>query len=252
MNDTDKTIAQLYSQFGTEDFERSWVAQDWNLHDMVGYASANKFQFFATPAGAIDPNLNVQKKREQSNLGTPNQIGGDYFFIAQSVRIFVLNSAKARQTGTNVSTDTQFAARQLQMSRLITAITSQGVLRWTVNQRTILLENQPWQTFAAGFGLGDVTPPAVGYTDGDPVAINGGANAYVAPSPFDVDGGGIGDPFALAQPVVLAPSTTFAVDLEFPAGNSPSPANIYGTSTDQTATLWLGCFLIGQKVRPRS
>lgn len=249
---TSQTIARLYSEFGTSDFEGNWVAQDWTLKDKVGYASSNLFQFFANPAGSMDPNLNVQKKHEQANFLTPNQIGGQNFFIVQNIRLAILNSAKARQLGTGVATDTYFSARQLQFARLHQAISSQGVLRWSVNQRTILAENSPFQTFSAGFGLGEVVPPSVGYTDGTPAAINGGANAYAACSPYDLDGGVMGDPFKLWPIVVLAPSTVFTMNLEFPVAASPSPANIYGTSTDQTATVWLACYLDGQLVRPRS
>ncbi len=254
MDTSPQTIARLYSQFGSADFAGSWVAQDWNLRDMVGYTAANKFQFFTVPAGQNDPNLAVTKKREQSNLGTPNQIGGDYFFVVESIRLFVLNSAKHRQTGTGVSADANFSARQLKYSRLFSAICARGTLRWSINQKTILLENQPFQTFSAGFGLGKIQPPNVGFTDGDPVAINSGANAYAMNSEIDFDGGSYGNPFTLGQPVVLAPSTTFNVDLEYtlPGNLSPAATNVYGTSGDQTATVWLGCWLVGQKVRARS
>lgn len=246
-------IARLYRDYSAQDFNGNWVAFDWNYHDMVGYtANQNKFSFFTVPQGQNDPGLGVTKKKEQSNLGTPNQIGGDYFFIVESIRLFVLNSAKYRQTGTGVSADAYFSARQLQMSRLFSAICSRGSLRWSINNKTVLLENQPFQTFSAGFGLGVIQPPNLGYTDGTPAAINSGANAVAMNSPYDFDEGSKGDPFSLGQPVVLAPSTTFNLDLEYPIGAAPSPANIYGASADQTATIWLGCWMYGQKVRPRS
>lgn len=244
-------IAQLYRDYGAQDWNGRWVASDWNLHDMVGYAAnQTKYSFFSVPAGGLDPNLLVIKKREQSNLGTPNQIGGDYFYIVESIRLFVLNSAKSRQTGTGVSTETFFSANQLQYTRFFEALCARGALRWSVNQKTILLENQPFQTFAAGFGLGEIMPPNVGFTTA--AGTNNGANAYAMNSPYDFDEGARGDPFSLGQPVVLAPSTTFNVDLESSLGVFPSPANIYGTSHNQTATVWLACFLTGQKVRPRS
>lgn len=251
MDTTAQTLAQIYSTFGTQDFQNNWVAQDWTLKDKVGYAATNAFDFFANAPGAQDPNLAVVKKHEQANFGTQNQIGGDFFFVVQNIRCFIQNSAKSRQT-TTAAADTLFSARQLQYARLHTAISSLGVLKWTVNQRAILTENQPFQTFAPGFGLGEVTPPAVGSSDGDPVAINGGANAYTANSPYDIDGGQIGDPFALSPIVVLAPSTTFQLTITSPTGNFPTPANIYGTSGNQTAQIWLCVYLDGQKVRPRS
>ncbi len=249
---TQTQLADIYRTFGTQDFTARWVAQDWTLKDKVGYAATNAFNFFAQPAGSLDPNLAVQKKREQANFNTPNMIGGDFFFIIQKIRLFVQNSAKARQLGIAVSTDTQFSARQLQYARLHSAITSRGVFKFTINNRVQLTENQPWNVFAPGFGLGEVSPPSVGFTDGDPVSINGGANAFAMTSRYDIDGGTIGDPFALSPIMVLAPSTTFQVDIVSPTGNMPSPANIYGASTDQPATIWLCCYLDGQKVRPRS
>lgn len=249
MDTTSQTLAQIYSTFGTQDFQNNWVAQDWTLKDKVGYAATNAFNFFANAAGAQDPNLAVVKKREQSNFQTPNQIGGDFFFVVQKIRCYVQNSAKIRQTSTT-SSDAFYSARQLAFSRLMTAITSLGVLKWTVNQRVILTENQPFQTFGAGFGLGELTPPAVG--TGAATAITSGANAYIANTPYDIDGGGMGDPFALSPIVVLAPSTTHQIDIIGPTGNFPSPASIYGSSANQTAQIWLCVYLDGQKVRPRS
>lgn len=251
MDTSPQTIGRLYREFGTELFDQNWVAFDWTLRDMVGYASTNLFQFFAVPAGGIDPNLNVAKKREQANFQTQNQIGGDFFFIATHLRLHVLNSARVRQTGTAVSTDTTFSARQLAFSRWMTAFSSVGVLTWSINQKKILTENQPFQRFGGGIGLGVVVPPSLGSTD-SATGLTGGANAYVATTNEDIDGGSIGDPFSLAQPVVLAPSTTFEIDLTYPLANSPAATNIYGASANQTATIWLACFLCGQKVRPRS
>jgi hypothetical protein len=254
MDTSAQAIAQLYSDFGSADFQNNWVAQDWNLHDMVGYpttaGSTAAFKFYTVPNGQNDPNLAVTKTLEQSNLGTPNQIGGDYFFIVQSIRLFILLSAKARQAGTGVSADTFFSARQLAYTRLFEAIKARGTLRWSINNKTVLLENQPFQTFSAGFGLGVVLPPQVGFTT--VAGITSGVNAYAANSPLDIDEGAMGDPFSLGQPVVLAPSTTFNVDLESSLGVFPPNQNIAGTSANQAATIWLGCWLTGQKVRARS
>lgn len=247
------SIAQIYSQFGTADFENNWVAQDWTLKDKVGYAAArNSYDFFAQPSGSQDPGLGVIKTEEQTNLANPGQIPGQNFFIVQNIRMFIQNSAKVRQLGTGVATDTSFAARQRLFSSLVSAISLQGMLEWTINNKQFMVQNLPFLTFAAGFGLGEVFPPAVGYTDGDPAAITGGANAYVANSPYDIDGGNITDSWKQQPITILAPSTSFTMKLKYTNGVNPSPANIYGASADQTATLWLCCYLDGQLVRPRS
>lgn len=242
-------LSQLQLDYGTAQFQNNWIAQDWNYWDMVGYPAAgtNALNFFTVPAGGVDPNLGVPKKNEQTNLVTQNQIGGDEVFIATHLRAFILNSAKSRQLGAGVATDATFAARQLALSRFIIALGSQGVLIWTILQKQWLIEANPFQRFAAGFGLGVVVPPAIGGT----AAITGGANAYAQTSPFDIDGGAQGDSFSLAQPVFLAPNTTFKIDITFPLGNSPAATNIYGAGADQTATIWTGIILQGWKVRPR-
>lgn len=247
--DSEQTLQQLQSEFGTAQFQQKWVAQDWVYWDMVGYPAAgtNQLQYFTVPAGGIDPNLSVPKKREQTNLTTQNQIGGAECFIATHLRCFLLNSAKARQLGVGVAADASFSARQLQFARFANSLTKQGVLTWTILQKKMLIQAQPWQLFPAGFGLGEVVPPAIGGL----TPINGGANAYTNTSPFDIDGGQRGDTFTLAQPMFLAPNTTFSIDITFPLGNSPAATNIYGASTDQTATVWTGVVLQGWKVRPR-
>lgn len=249
--DSATILSQLQQQFGTAQFQKNWVAQDWCYWDMVGYPSAgtNSLRFFTVPAGAIDPALGIQKQREQTNLVTQNQIGGDECFVATHLRAFVLNSAKARQTGVNVATDTTFSARQLAFSRFFNALTSQGILIWTILQKQWLIEANPWTRFAPGFGLGEVMPPAIGTGAG--AALTGGANAYANCSPYDIDGGKNGDPFSLGQPVFLAPNTTFEIDINFPLATSPAATNIYGTGADQPATVWTGMVLQGWKVRPR-
>lgn len=249
--DSQQTLAQLQTQWGSAQFDANWVSQDWNYWDMVGYTQAgtNALQFFTVPAGGIDPGLGVAKKTEQTNLTIQNQIGGDECFVATHLRCFLLNSAKARQTvnATGVTSDTTFSARQLAYSRFAENLMSQGVLIWTILQKQWLIENNPWRRFAAGFGLGVVIPPAVGGT----AAITGGANAYLSQSNADIDGGKIGDPFSLGQPVFLAPNTTFQINITFPLGTSPSAADLYGASADQPATVWAGMILQGWKVRPR-
>lgn len=249
--DSQATLQSLQQQWGTAQFASNWVSQDWNYWDMVGYpqAGTNTLRFFTVPAGGIDPGLNVAKKREQTNLTIQNQIGGDECFVATHLRAFLLNSAKVRQTvaSTGVATDTTFSARQLAFSRFAINLMSQGSMTWTILQKKWLIENNPWQRFAAGFGLGIVIPPAIGGTS----AITGGANAYVSDSNEDIDGGRIGDPFSLGQPVFLAPNTTFEIDINFDLGTSPAATNIYGAGADQPATVWCGMILQGWKVRPR-
>lgn len=244
-------LAALQTQWGTAQFSSNWVSQDWNYWDMVGYpqAGTNVLQFFTVPAGGVDPGLNVAKKREQTNLTIQNQIGGDECFVATHLRTFLLNSAKVRQVqnATGVATDTTFAARQLLFAQWAVQLMSSGSLTWTILQKKYLIENNPFQRFPAGFGLGIVVPPAIGGT----ASINGGANAYVAASNADIDGGRIGDPFSLGQPVFLAPNTTFQININFDLGNGPAATNLYGASANQPATVWCGMILQGWKVRPR-
>lgn len=252
-SNSDKEIQRIYNTFGTADFQSAYQAQDWITRDEVGYAAVSAFNFFAIPSGQNDPNLGVRKTKEQTNLLNPNQIGGQEFLVIQKIRMKINNSAKVRQLGTGISTYDSFAAQQLQMAQLISAITQQGVFTLSVNKRTIITMNVPFQAFGAGFGLGEVFPPSVGYTDGTPAAINGGANAYVANSQYDMDGTN-GDSYRVQPIIVFAPSTSFEVAVSFPNNTNlaPSPANIYGASTNQTATMWLFCGLEGQLVRPRS
>lgn len=249
--DSEQELARLQNDFGTSEFDANWIAMDWNWWDQVGYGAVSAFNYFSQVAGALDPQLTTTvKTTEQTNLVVANQIGGAECFVVTAIRCFVLNSCRARQLGTNVSTDTLFSARQLAFSRFFAAAMNTGVFKWTINQKQYLIETLPWQVFPAGFGLGIVFPPA------NPVAagtgILGGSNFYMAGSPFDIDNGKRGDTFSLGQPVFLAPSTQFQVSINFPlAGTAPAATNIYGASADQTATVWTGVVLCGQKVRPR-
>lgn len=246
-------ISSLYRDYGAQDFSGQWIARDAWIYDMVGVAAAQTvYPFFTIPAGQNDPNLGVRKTREQTNLQTPGQIGGTWFFVLENIRLGILNSCRARQLGTGVSTDAYFSARQLQYTRWFSAMCARGALEWKINDTTFLNVNQPFQTFSAGWGLGQIQPPNLGFTDGDPVAINSGANALALNSEKDFDRGSRGDSWSTGQPVVFAPSTNFEFNINSTLGVFPTPANIYGASADQTATIWLVLCLQGQMVRPRS
>jgi hypothetical protein len=247
---SEQTLNKLQNEFGTAQFNQNWVSQDWNWWDMVGYAAAAQFNYFSQPAGSLDPQLAIAKTTEQTNLVLPNQIGGTECFVVTQIRCFILIAAKVRQTGTAVATDTVFSARQRAATRLVEAIMNNGAATWTINQKEYAVQTLPWQTFPAGFGLGDVFPPVSVAADGS--GLYGGTNAYANTSPYDIDGGQRGDTFSQGQPIFLAPNTQFQFKIQFPLGTTaPSNANIYGASNDQPATIWTGCILGGQKVRPR-
>lgn len=250
---SEEILSQLQTDYGTAQFWNNWVAQDWTYYDMVGFptaaASANSFTFFSVAAGSNDPNLAVRKTLEQTNLVTPSQIGGAECFIATHLRMDIRLAPKARQTGTGVSSDTSFAARQLVFARWASQLSAAGVLVFSINQKQWQILDQPFRNYAPGWGLGPVTPPALGTGAG--AAVNNGGNAYFALSPFDIDGGNIGDPFSFGQPVFLAPSTQFQLTLNSVSGNFPAASAIYGASADQPAVVWLMAALCGWKVRPR-
>lgn len=254
---SEQILAQTQAQWGTAQFQDNWETQDWYYFDMAGYQTGavgpTQFRYFTVPAGQNDPALAVTKTQEQTNLTTPNQIGGNECFIATGIRAFIQPAPKARQTGTGVAADASFAARQLPFARFIDVLGTQGVLTWTIMQKAWLRQDKPWERFAAAFGLGELRPPAVGSTGaaGVTAAINGGANAYVGQSPYDVYCAG--DGFSLAQPVFLAPNTTFEITISQPLAGASFPLNqnLYGASADQPATLWTGIILDGFKVRPR-
>lgn len=251
---SEQQLAQLQRDYGTAQFHQNWVSQDWPYWDKVGYntAGTNSYNFFAVPAGGVDPNSALRKTTEDTNIVTQNQIGGGECFIVTHLQLDIRLAPKARQTGTGVSTDAQFSARQLLYAQFFDRLAGMGVLTWTIQQKKWMIEDSPFLRFAPGWGLSeDVWPPAIGTTDGDPAAINGGANAYSALSPYDIDGGSIGDPFSLAQPVFLAPNTPFEIVLNSVVGNFPAATNLMGPSVNQVAILQLMCVLRGWKVRPR-
>ncbi len=248
--DSDQILSSLQADYGAAQFDQRWIAQDWWFYDMVGYAAASSFTFFTNPAGALDANFTtVTKTAEQANFITPNMIGGAECFVITAIRTHVLVAAKARQTGTGVSSQTNFSASQRAASRLVNAIMSQGTATFFINSKRWLQINYPFQQLPAGFGLGDVQPPVSVAADGS--GVYGGTNAFAGSSPFDIDNGMRGDTFSLGQPIFLAPNTQFQFTIDFPDAASPSPANMYGASDNQTANLWLGVYLCGQKVRPR-
>jgi len=250
---SDQVLAAVQAQWGSAQFNQTWECQDWQYWDMVGYptgaAGPTAFTFFAVPAGQNDPALNILKTTEQTNLVNPNQIGGNEVFICTKLRCFALLAAKARQTGTGVSADADFSARQLLFARFLQVALSQGVYTWTIMDKKWQILDRPFINIPPGFGLGQVIPPAVGTGAG--AAINNGANAYVNGSPVDMGAGG--DTFSLAQPVFLAPNTNFQVSITQPLAGATFPANqnLFGSGANQPATLWLGTMLDGFKVRPR-
>lgn len=252
-------LAKLQREYGSAQFNQEWISQDWVYWDKVYYgtsaAGLNSYTFFAVPAGGVDPNAptGVRKTNEDTNLQTQNQISGQECFIVTHVQTDIRLAPKARQTGTGVSTDDSFSARQLPYARFFKKLSGMGVLFWEINSKKWLIEDSPFLRFAPGWGLGPVYPPVVSYTtSGGAAVINNGANAYLALSPYDIDGGSIGDPFSLGQPVFLAPNTNFNVTIASVIGSFPTSNSLMGPSTDQSAILQLMVALRGWKVRPRS
>lgn len=250
---SEQQLAKLQREYGTALFHQNWVSHDWPYWDKVGYATAgaNSYSFFAVPAGGLDPNSGLQKTNEDCNFVNQNQIGGGECFIATHLMLDIKLAPKARQTGTGVSSDTNFSARQLPYARFVDQLSYQGVLTWTIQQKKWLIEDNPFHRFPPGWGLSESTrPPAIGTADGV-TAINSGANAYMALSQFQGDDGNVGDPFSLAQPVFLAPNTPFEITLSSVTGNFLAATNLMGASANQVAILQLVCVMKGWKVRPR-
>lgn len=251
--DSETQLLQLQQDFGTAQFFQNWVAQDWCYWDKVYYNTAgiNEYQFFTLAAGANDPNgpTGNRKTTEDTNLTTSGQTGGNECFIWTSLQLSIQLCAKARQTGTGVASDTNYIARQLPFARFAKQLSGCGALTVTIMQKKWLIEDSPFLRFPPGWGLGEVFVPVIG--TGAATAINGGANAYVAPSIYDFDGGDKGDPFSFGQPVFLAPNTTFDIKLASVSGNFPASTNLMGPAADQVAILQLMCVMKGWKVRPR-
>ncbi len=242
---TDQILRYVQSTWGTADFDNTaWEVQDWWQYDSVGYAAAGTTEiiYFAVPAGQNDPVLGVTKRKEHTNMQQAGQMGGTDVFVLSKVRIGMWNYPRVRQTGTSVSTDTSFSARQLLMARFMSDLMMQGVFTFKIMNKDWLVKDQPWQTFAQGYGMGDKVVPSL-------ATVNGGANAVCAPSKYDI--WEVGDTWGAGQPVVFAPSTPFTTTINFPLGASPSSASIYGTSSDQPATFLTTIALCGFKIRPR-
>ncbi len=250
---SEQQLQQLQQDFGTAQFNQNWVAQDWCYWDKVYYNTAgiNEYQFFTLAAGANDPNgpAGNRKTTEDTNLQTAGQTGGNECFIWTHIQMDIRQVAKARQTGTGVATDTNYTARQLLYARFVKRLSGMGALTATIMDKKWLIEDSPFLRFPPGWGLGEVFVPVIG--TGAATAINGGANAYVACSTYDFDGGDKGDTFSFGQPVFLAPNTTFSIKLGSIVGNFPAATNLMGPSADQVAILQLMCVMKGWKVRPR-
>lgn len=247
--DSNQILSLVQRQWGAQNFQDAWEIQDWWFWDFIGYPSAgtNEQVYFSVPAGQNDPVLGTVKKKEQTNLQQPSQIGGTDVFIWTGLRFTTWNFPKNRQTGTGVSATTNFAARQLIFSRFLNNLMCNGVAFVSIQTKTWLIMDAPWLNAPQGFGLGTVIPPAIGSSGG--TAVTGGANAYMAPS--NVDQWALGDTFSFGQPVFLAPNTNFGITVRYQLQNSPSSANCYGNSADQPPTFLTGAIMEGYKVRPR-
>lgn len=247
---SDQMLAAIQEDYGTSRFNSQWQSQDWCYWDLVGYptAGASQIDFFAVPAGGVDPASGIRKTTEQTNLQTSGQIGGAECFIAMSAHFDIVLAPKNRQTVTAVAAQTTFSADQLLYARFIANISNQGVWEWQINRNTWQTLAQPFRRCPPGFGLGEVLPPSIG---GVTAPIQGGLNAYAALSPYAVYS--MGDIFTLDQPVFMAPNTPFTWNVQFPNANSPSVAAIYngaGSGHDQAATVSVYAEMRGVKVRP--
>lgn len=249
--DTDQILGRLQTEWGAQDFQSNWEIQDWWYWDYIGYPSAgtNEQIYFSVPAGQNDPVLATVKKTEQTNLLQPSQVGGTDIFVWTGLRSDILLWPKNRQTGTGVSATTNYAARQLIYSRFVNNLAINGVAYVNIQSKTWLINSKPFKQFPAGFGLGDVIPPALGGVITAGPSVNGGANGFAQVSNYDQ--WALGDTFSFGQPVFLAPNTNFQIKISYLLQNSPVSTNMFGTSQNQPGTILTGMIMTGFKVRPR-
>lgn len=246
-------LAQLQADYGTSRFDSQWQKQDWCYWDTVFVPSAgtNELQFFAVPAGGADPNrpaVTIIKTTEQTNLEQSNQIGGAECFIPMSLHFDLFPAAKVRQQVSAVTTQTTFSADQLNAARWLQQMSQKGVFNWEINRNTWMIEAQPFRLMPPGFGLGIVRPPTIGGVD---APIQGGANAYIAMSPYSIFE--MGDIFTLDQPVFMAPNTPFTFKIAYPEGNTIVSTSMYnggGTTHTEIGTFFAYAEMRGIKVRP--
>lgn len=228
-------LTALQKRFGSADWQ-NWQAQDWVWYDYtrLNPAGTNQLVFFSQPNGAVDAISGLQKNYEQTNLEKSGSFGS-VFFILTGIRTDIQLLPKARQNAT-VAARTDFAADQYLFSQQLTALMNQGVLSLSILSKEFYKVANPFTRCGAGFGLGDVNPPALS-------AVQAGKNAYVAPSPTRMD------TYNVYPIQVFEPEQSFACAINFPAANTPSFADLFVGGTEDAAVN-IGVHLEGVVIRP--
>lgn len=236
-------LAILQQQYGSANWS-AYVPQDWVYYDFIGLppAGTNQLVFFTNPPGTVDPVTGQAKTYEETDIEKAGSIG-NVFFILTKIRTKVILRPKVRQTA-GVAGGTTFAADQWTYVQTLGQLLRNGVLSFTIQQKKYWDRALPFQAAPAGFGLGQVLPPAISVNGGAATAT--GINAFLDQSHNDDDGY---DQFPVQ---VMAPETTFDLRITFPLSNSPSFASIFNVgSSAQPAAVLIGVLLEGIMVRPQ-
>ena len=123
----------LQQRFGTADWTQYQVIRG-QKYDFIRYPNlgTNQLSFFSIPIGGVDPNSQLAKTLEQTNLVKNASFGQEYFAITQ-IRTYAGFLPKSRQNGT-IATDVNsvwngYSASDANAVEALNNLFNRGILR---------------------------------------------------------------------------------------------------------------------------
>ena len=233
MPSSNQIFADLSAQYGTSDWTQ-WSPYPQPFYDHIAYPAAGtqSLDFFAVPAGGLDPNAG-QKFLTDTNMIVPRQLGMNYLFVFE-IRLGIFLKAKNFQPNA-IATDASLLYGDLKgMLSKWNELFERGTLIINVDSKNYGIIDRPFKRCPAGMGLNLCQTGSLaeagpyGYIQNNP----DDANIYnLAPSPF-----------------WIAPTQTLGISIQWFDGLSPVFTNLVAGASP---ALQLGIFLGGYMVRAR-
>ena len=237
----------LQQRFGTADWTQYQVIRG-QKYDFIRCPNlgTNQLSFFSIPIGGVDPNSQLAKTLEQTNLVKNASFGQEYFAITQ-IRTYAGFLPKARQNGT-IATDVNsvwngYSASDANAVEALNNLFNRGILNVSFAQKLYYQIQQPLKSAPAGFGV-----EIQQYGQARQASVVSAKQAPWVQGDWRFDQVYNLDPIQLVEPEVQ-----LAVTMDFPDLNSPDFTGTWretGNVNSVNPNVEVGVIFDGYVIRP--
>lgn len=212
-----EVLSLMQSRYGSANWQ-IWQIQRWQFYDEVRYppAGTTELALMQTPLGSVDPNSNLAKTTEQTNIPMPGSFGNVYYVITQ-VRTLGYLIPLGRQHATIIADGNVIYTSYTNAMDKLLELQRRGVLTLNIGYKEYLQIRAPLMRAPAGFGP-DIDQHSASFISATAEWVKA-ASWVVADNDED-------NCWNQTPPQVIEPNQQFTLKLNYPDGAGPVFTNI--------------------------